>query len=364
MHYSVQEQNYYGYIYITLDQRGNKVYVGQKKGKIEDSEDYFGSGTIIRRIINKYGEYFLKKIVLGVCYSKEELTFWETECKYFFKALDSKYGYNIIEKDTGGDTLSNHPDKELICKKMQISALNRPPISDEHREQLCNAHKLSYILNPNLRIQVSQFFTNYFSDPLNREKSSLLSKKIWSNPYLREQSSESHKQYWENLDEDSYNKRCQTVKDSWTEERKKEWSTQVKNEYREEKRISWNKNNSECFSDETMCKLSNASSGKNNPRYNIVEYKFLIIKYFEGLHMNEILFHYEKLYNKNIKGRVYNRFLEVLNFPTNCISKYAMKKAREDYKNFIEENKHKIQWYIDNYEKLEEEYFYNNRKYK
>lgn len=339
-------QNYYGYIYLIYDQKNNKIYIGQKKGKIEDSGDYFGSGTIIQNIIKSRGIYFLNKIILGVCYSKEELAISEINCIEFFKSTNPIYGYNIAKGGTGGDTLSNHPNKEEIGKKISVH------------------HITNYSINPLLKLNHSNDMKKYYENILNREKSSLLSKKIWSNPYLRKQSSESHKQYWENLDEDSYNKRCQTVKDSWTEERKKEWSTQVKNEYREEKRISWNKNNSECFSDETMCKLSNASSGKNNPRYNIVEYKFLIIKYFEGLHMNEILFHYEKLYNKNIKGRVYNRFLDVLNFPTNCISKYAMKKAREDYKNFIEENKHKIQWYIDNYEKLEEEYFYNNRKYK
>jgi len=56
--------------------------------------------------------------------------------------------------------------------------------------------------------------------------------------------------------------------------------------------------------------------------------------------------------------------LKALNFPTNCVSKYSSFKAREIYTNFIEENKHKIDWYIENYERLEEEYFENNRRYK
>jgi len=43
--------NYYGYIYVTIDQKENKVYVGQKKGDPEKSLSYFGSGTIIKRII-------------------------------------------------------------------------------------------------------------------------------------------------------------------------------------------------------------------------------------------------------------------------------------------------------------------------
>jgi hypothetical protein len=37
MKYSAQEQeDYYGYIYVAFDQKHNKVYVGQKKGKLKN----------------------------------------------------------------------------------------------------------------------------------------------------------------------------------------------------------------------------------------------------------------------------------------------------------------------------------------
>lgn len=362
-------QKFKGTIYQAINIQNEKSYIGKTVQSFNEyKENHIKSalrkddlknnikGKHFYNAIRKYNPENFKWVILGEIESynifdlNEKLSEAEIESIWVFKTFgsdgikhDNIYGYNQTK---GGDGIAGYKftDSQLMVLKI--------------------SRKQSYIINPLLALQHSNDMKKYYENTLNREKTIRATKEGWSNKEVREQSSESHKQYWENLDEDSYNKRCQTVKDSWTEERKKEWSTQVKNEYSEEKRISWNKNNSECFSDETMRKLSNASLGKNNPRYNIVEYKFLIIKYFEGLHMNEILFHYEKLYNKNIKGRIYNRFLEVLNFPTNCISKYAMKKAREDYKNFIEENKHKIQWYIDNYEKLEEEYFYNNRKYK
>lgn len=142
MKYSINEQeDYYGYIYVTLDQKYNKLYVGQKKGKIEKSVNYYGSGAIITNVKKDRGTYFLKKTILGVCYSKKELTFWETECKYFFNALDRKYGYNILEKDTGGDTLSNHPDKINIGKRISSSKIERGclkniPKTKEHRENI------------------------------------------------------------------------------------------------------------------------------------------------------------------------------------------------------------------------------------
>jgi len=137
---------YYGYVYLIMDQKHNKVYVGQKKGLVEDSENYFGSGTIILRIQNKRGIYFLKKIILGVCYSKEELTICETECKHFFNAFDIKYGYNILESDYGGDTFTNNPDKERLREQHRQNALlgvtlkNKDRVfSDEYRKNLSDA---------------------------------------------------------------------------------------------------------------------------------------------------------------------------------------------------------------------------------
>lgn len=52
-------------------------------------------------------------------------------------------------------------------------------------------------------------------------------------------------------------------------------------------------------------------------------------------------------------------FLKILNFPVNNIRKFKLK---QNYFQFVEQNKDKIQWYIDNYERLEEEYF--ERKHK
>ena len=66
-------KEYHGYIYLTLDQKRNKIYIGQSTKRIEDSLDYFGSGKIIQRIIKSRGIYFLKKIILGTCNSQEEL---------------------------------------------------------------------------------------------------------------------------------------------------------------------------------------------------------------------------------------------------------------------------------------------------
>jgi len=128
----IGQKDYYGYIYLTLDQKTGKVYVGQKKGLVEKTKNYYGSGSIIENIKKKRGTHFLKKTILGICYSKEESDIAETECIYFFRSFgsngiqeDSVYGYNLMPSHTGGTNLNealkgeNHPRyKKVDIKKL------------------------------------------------------------------------------------------------------------------------------------------------------------------------------------------------------------------------------------------------------
>jgi len=190
MKYSIQETDYYGYIYVTLDQKTNKIYVGQKKGKIEKSENYYGSGTIISNILKDRGNYFLKKTVLGVCYSREELKFWETECKYFFNVFDRNYGYNIAIVDYGGDNLTHHPDKERIILQTSLTIrLQRSDLSNEERLVLQNClYNFKQGNDPQLLnykkwwlAKIEQDAQNKIDSLLTTEERSLLSKNIWKN---------------------------------------------------------------------------------------------------------------------------------------------------------------------------------------
>jgi len=112
------QKDYYGYIYLTLDQKYNRVYIGQKAELVEKTTWYYGGGKIIRDKINGRGTYFFKKIILGVCFSKEDLAECEIECKLFFDALNPLYGYNVILEERGWDVVNEHPNKEEIIKKI------------------------------------------------------------------------------------------------------------------------------------------------------------------------------------------------------------------------------------------------------
>lgn len=63
----------YGYIYKTTNLINNKIYIGKHKSNLFDI-NYYGSGKIIRRALNKYGKDSFKLELLEECGSLEELS--------------------------------------------------------------------------------------------------------------------------------------------------------------------------------------------------------------------------------------------------------------------------------------------------
>lgn len=97
----------YGYIYKTTNLINGKIYVGKHKAS-QFNPDYKGSGKLITRAINKYGEANFKTIMLCTCNDLVELN--NTEKKYILE-LNSNYltgcGYNISPGGDGGPTTLN-----------------------------------------------------------------------------------------------------------------------------------------------------------------------------------------------------------------------------------------------------------------
>lgn len=121
--------DYYGYIYITIDHLKNKVYIGQKKGLIEKSANYYGSSRIIQAIL-RHRPWSLEKKILGTCNSKQELKECEEECIYFFRSYgadgmhhDNIYGYNLTTdgQTTMGFKLSEETKIKISNKSKGIN---------------------------------------------------------------------------------------------------------------------------------------------------------------------------------------------------------------------------------------------------
>jgi len=172
----------YGYIYLIYDHFHNHCYIGQKKGLVEKTTDYFGSGKIIFSIIKKR-KHHLEKRILGYCETKEELDEAEKVCVEFYQSNDRRYGYNITTGGSGGSfkginkgrNFSNEHKSKLSQKRRLriISGATKHKISEslkgkqnnlwteESRKRNSNSHlgnqnKLGCKLSPESRQRISQ----------------------------------------------------------------------------------------------------------------------------------------------------------------------------------------------------------------
>jgi hypothetical protein len=115
-------------IYKITNLINNKIYIG--KDTTSDS-NYFGSGLLINRSFEKYGmENFVKEVIDEtddyIELSKKEI-YWIEK----YNSINREIGYNISKGGDGGDTLSNHPDLDLIREKI---SKNNPKTGKTYEE--------------------------------------------------------------------------------------------------------------------------------------------------------------------------------------------------------------------------------------
>lgn len=101
-------------IYKTTNNINGKFYVGKDE---KNNPDYYGSGLILNRAIDKYGRDNFTKEILEVCSNKKELS--EREIYWIDKLNATTEGYNIALGGAGGDTYSMNPDLEDIKEKFR-----------------------------------------------------------------------------------------------------------------------------------------------------------------------------------------------------------------------------------------------------
>jgi hypothetical protein len=168
-------------IYKTTNLVNGKIYIGKDS---KNDPTYLGSGIILKAAISKYGVDSFKKEVIEECDSKDKLDereiFWIKE----YNTTDRNVGYNVARGGTGGDTTSNHPNKDKIIearnKKVSESLIGHY-VSDEARKNQSISHtgwfdRMAKEEQEEYRIKQSIALKEYYSNNKHHSKGKNLSK--------------------------------------------------------------------------------------------------------------------------------------------------------------------------------------------
>jgi hypothetical protein len=123
------------YFYKITNLINNKFYYGSGQ-----FNNYKGSGSALKNARKKYGDENFKFEILRRFESREEAYTFESRFLKLFKISSLKQSYNQKDAGLGGDTLSNHPDREHIIKKLSDLGKNRE-FSEDHRKNLSESAK-------------------------------------------------------------------------------------------------------------------------------------------------------------------------------------------------------------------------------
>lgn len=103
-----------GVIYCTTNLINGKKYIGYDS---RNRDNYFGSGSLIKQAIKKYGKENFIKQILENCTTVQNLLEAEQYWIAYFNAQQSDLFYNITAGGEMGDTISHHPNKDIIIQK-------------------------------------------------------------------------------------------------------------------------------------------------------------------------------------------------------------------------------------------------------
>jgi hypothetical protein len=136
------------FIYIIKNTLNGKYYIGKHETtKIDDG--YFGSGTVLKNAIKKYGKDKFIREIIEFCDNSEILCereiFWISELNSF-----CPNGYNINVGGRGGDNYTNNPNKEIIREKFKNKSTRK--YTNEERIR-CSIRMKGKKLKPHLKLK-------------------------------------------------------------------------------------------------------------------------------------------------------------------------------------------------------------------
>jgi hypothetical protein len=277
-------------IYKITNLINNKIYIGKDT---TSDQNYFGSGLLINRAFKKYGKENFNKEVIDITDDCDELSKKEIYWISQYNSTDKKIGYNIAPGGDGGDTLSNHPDLDLIKEKISKNSQTKGKTYEEaFGEERAKEYK-EKLSKSNSRHNLGKTYEELYSI----EKSESIKKII-----------------------------SQNTKDSWDEERKKRHSELAKDNI-------YNSLLSESSIIKNREYLNERWSDWRENEVNVI--KNLI----ELSNINELIKYLEKIPNTIFKDR--KEFYEFIGSENHILIKKELLKNKKPHKN-NEDNKKKV----------------------
>lgn len=197
----------YGYIYETICKINNKKYIGKHQSEVFDNS-YLGSGVLLKRAIELYGEENFEVKLLVECANLNELNEQEKYYIHLNNAQESGDFYNIAAGGDGGilwSSKSEHPST-----RRNLKGENNPFYGKTHSEKTkqyisqLNKGKPNTAVKGKIRIHKDDLIKYIFPNELNdyielgwykippREKKG--TRKGWhQSEYQKKRASETHK---------------------------------------------------------------------------------------------------------------------------------------------------------------------------
>lgn len=132
-----------GYVYLITNTINGKKYIGvSMKCDKKSINNYFGSGTVIKEAIKKYGKENFKKEILKEFNSEIEAREYERQLITDLNAIDSPEYYNLVGGGHGGGVkgrVVNEETKKKISQSLMGHKNYKP--TEEHKKTLSDKFK-------------------------------------------------------------------------------------------------------------------------------------------------------------------------------------------------------------------------------
>jgi group I intron endonuclease len=127
-----------GYIYMLIDKRNGKKYIGKHNG---NKKDYWSSGLVPNRIAKKYGREIFDRVILEDNIENDLLN--EKEVFYIKQEDTFNNGYNsTIGGDGGGHWIYQKSEEEIkLISEIKSKKLSGRTFSDETRIKMSESAK-------------------------------------------------------------------------------------------------------------------------------------------------------------------------------------------------------------------------------